>query len=324
MLTPAGYVTGGPEALHQLVHKATVLGYDASVVYFPADHPDPTADVYRCYAAPVAPAVVDAADSLVVVPETEVPRLLDLGAAQRGLWWLSVDNFVSRNEALRQQVQSAAPPLDLVYDTRSRCIHLAQSDYARQHLKSRGAGSLTLTDYIRSEIVEQSQQVRGGPKDDIVVYNAKKGMEFTEQLMAASSPAIEWVPLQNLTPSQVTGLLGRAKAYVDFGNHPGRDRIPREAALCGCCVLTGSRGSAGNPVDLPIPAAYRFEDADPATPGRVLERIEDVFKDYRTHADRFADYRGWIEGQEQAFTHEVFTALSTVEGHLRRTQRFSL
>jgi len=43
------------------------------------------------------------------------------------------------------------------------------------------------------------------------------------------------------------------KLYVDFGKHPGKDRMPREAAVHGCCIITGRRGAAGNPFDIPIP-----------------------------------------------------------------------
>jgi hypothetical protein len=327
VLCPAGYVTGGPEALHQLVHVADRLGFDASIVYFPQGHPAPTAPVFAQYRAPVAPYVVDAPDSLVVVPETEAPRLFELGRAQRGLWWLSVDNFVSRNEAARlaaqKSAQAATGPLDVVYDRAARCLHLTQSHYARTHVTSRGLTASMLTDYLRAELVEAAREAREDPKDDIVVYNPAKGAAFTQRLIEASAPGIEWVALQGLSPLEVAALLGRAKVYVDFGNHPGRDRIPREAALCGAAVLTGRRGSAGNDVDVPIPAAYKFDDEAPGVVGQVLGRIEEVLKDHAGHAARFAGYRETIEAQERAFTDEVFRVLAAVEAHQARTLAFA-
>ena len=47
-----------------------------------------------------------------------------------------------------------------------------------------------------------------------------------------------------MTPEQVVDLMSESKVYIDFGNHPGKDRIPREAVINGCCVITGVRGSA--------------------------------------------------------------------------------
>ncbi|MGC8677909.1 MAG: hypothetical protein ACP5UF_06830 [Hydrogenobaculum sp.] len=63
-----------------------------------------------------------------------------------------------------------------------------------------------------------------------------------------------------MTRDQVIETLQKAKVYIDFGNHPGKDRIPREAAILGCCVITGKRGSATFFEDVPIPEEYKFEE----------------------------------------------------------------
>jgi len=39
------------------------------------------------------------------------------------------------------------------------------------------------------------------------------------------------------------------QVYIDFGHHPGQDRLPREAVQCGCVVITGKRGS-GNQINI--------------------------------------------------------------------------
>lgn len=69
----------------------------------------------------------------------------------------------------------------------------------------------------------------------------KKGIKFTKKLIDKSI-GIKWIPIENMTTQQVKSLLGNSKVYVDFGNHPGKDRFPREAAIMGCCVITGKRG----------------------------------------------------------------------------------
>ena len=61
-----------------------------------------------------------------------------------------------------------------------------------------------------------------------------------------------------MTEREVEDCLSQAKVYIDFGGHPGKDRIPREAALCGCCVVTGRRGAAGNDVEVPINQSYKL------------------------------------------------------------------
>lgn len=41
------------------------------------------------------------------------------------------------------------------------------------------------------------------------------------------------------------------EALRGFRQPPGKDRMPREAAMPGCCVITGKRGAAANPFDIP-------------------------------------------------------------------------
>ena len=92
--------------------------------------------------------------------------------------------------------------------------------------------------------------------------------------MAASAGRLDWVPIENMTPREVGELLASAKVYVDFGEHPGRDRIPREAALAGCVVITGTRGSAGNGIDIPIPSEYVIGEDSPDAVNRIVAAIE--------------------------------------------------
>jgi len=61
---------------------------------------------------------------------------------------------------------------------------------------------------------------------------------------------------------EVIKLLQKAKVYIDFDYHPRKDRLPREAAILGCCVITRKRGSAKFFEDVPIPDEYKFEDKE--------------------------------------------------------------
>lgn len=322
VLCPASSVTGGPEALHQLVDAGQRLGYDMAMVYLPEDDPDPTPAVFRMYRPRVVRDIVDSPDSVVVVPETGTLQLLELRHATRALWWLSVEHYFSRAEALRRG--AARSPLDFVFDPRFEIVHLAQSEYARQWVAARGPNALMLTDYIRDEILDRSRALRGGPRENIVAYNPKKGLAFTQQLMAASPPEVQWVAIENMSPAEVAQLLGRAKVYVDFGPHPGRDRIPREAALCGCVVITNTQGSAGNAIDVPLPEGYKFDERHPLTVPLVLQRIAEAMVDHPTHAQRLLPYVQWIEDQRRLFTDEVFTFLATVEARQRARLRDGL
>ena len=92
--------------------------------------------------------------------------------------------------------------------------------------------------------------------------------------------------------------------YVDFGNHPGKDRIPREAAMSGCCVITGMRGAAGNPVDVMIPSKYKFDDKHAKISG-ILNCIRDIFSDYEKHYREQEEYRDKIRNEKAVFESEI-------------------
>ena len=137
------------------------------------------------------------------------------------------------------------------------------------------------------------------------MYNPRKGQDFTDQLIAAA-PDLHWAAIENMTPEQVQQLLAQAKVYIDFGTHPGKDRIPREAAISGCCVLTDRRGAAKFFKDVPIADQYKFADTAEEIPA-ILTRIRQVMRDYATAIQDFADYRAEIRQQRQQFEREVDT-----------------
>ena len=92
-----------------------------------------------------------------------------------------------------------------------------------------------------------------------------------------------------------------AKVYVDFGNHPGKDRIPREAAISGCCVITGMHGAAKFHEDVPIPNKYKVDDLEDLDVSHVRDLILDIFEHYDERIDDFEEYRTMIRGEKEKF-----------------------
>jgi hypothetical protein len=305
VISPPGPPTGGPEALHQLVHKAALLGHDAQVFYVP-DVEGPVREAYRAYNTRRATQLLDTPDSVIVVPEILPQVLPRFEFARRMLWWLSVDNAL-QIESERKQINpdQSRFTLESTFAPEHRVEHLAQSEYARTYLAERGIAARMLTDYLSADFVGQARNRQASPKRDIVAFNPKKGFEFTQQLMAASAGRLDWVPIENMTPTEVGELLGSAKVYVDFGGHPGRDRIPREAALGGCVVITGTRGSAGNGIDVPIPGEFVIGEDTPDAVNRIVAVIEGAMSGFAAASAAFDSYRTWIAGHEDAFAAEV-------------------
>ena len=94
--------------------------------------------------------------------------------------------------------------------------------------------------------------------------------------------------------------------YIDFGNHPGKDRLPREVALNGCCVITGRRGAAKNDVDIPIPNGYKF-DENLVPPQQIIDRIRYVLDNYETCVKEMNDYRKHILLEKEEFEQQIIS-----------------
>lgn len=299
-------VTGGTEALHQLVHVLRLAGHDAAIVYLPFGVPFQCAERFRIYDAPSSE-LVDARDVLIVVPEVATRLVRSVRQARTAIWWLSVDNYFS--------MTGESAFLDLIRRYRSLfncrvplselrgCHHFVQSEYAAEFLRKAGIDSSPLSDYLGSQHLS-NPVTAVGEKRDMVVYNPKKGQRETARLRDAN-PDLEFVPIQNMTPRDVTELLFEAKLYVDFGHHPGKDRLPREAVLAGCCIVTGRRGAARNTIDIPIPESYKLDESRREFVDNFRERVGSIFKDFEKHSQRFDPYRKRIRGEPLEFERQV-------------------
>ena len=115
-----------------------------------------------------------------------------------------------------------------------------------------------------------------------------------------------------MTTEEVKQLLAKSKVYIDFGHHPGKDRFPREAAIMGCCIITGQRGAAGNGRDIEIPSKYKFKDSTAAIP-QICCTIEDCLEHYEDRIDDFTEYRNKIWQEKAQFYREAENVLNEIE-----------
>lgn len=301
---PAESVTGGPEALHQLVDALVELGAPVAMAYLAPRPEQPfreavttaaTPPVYDRYRVPLWRAPLpDDSDVVVILPEVWSSVASEFAEARVGLWWLSVDNNLI--SGLGRYFERPRPPRPVV--------HLYQSAYARAYLEAHGVAGYRLGDYLAAEHLAAPTSSERGRR---IAFNPKKGFETTMEIIRRGLELgldAEWVPIAGLDPAGVAALLTRCRVYVDFGPHPGMDRLPREAALAGCCVVTGRRGAAGFPEDVPIPDRFRVPDADL---DRAVETIAACLDDPAASA-AFEPYRNWIRGQRGRFFDDVAAA----------------
>jgi hypothetical protein len=276
-------------------------------------------EAYAHYDVPVVPQVPDSVESVVVVAETAATLLPRWQRARTVVWWLSVDNFFVVNGVPTPTSVDADPEvLRALCASGPAVTHVVQSEYARQFLAARRVPSTVLTDYLSDGFLARAKETQPEPKRDVVLYNPKKGLAFTERLMEASQGLLTWQAIEGLDARGMADLLAGAKLYVDFGEHPGRDRIPREAAVSGCAVITGSRGAAGNGVDVPIPGRFVLDEQAPDVVERFLETATHTLAQFDQVTREFDPYRDWVAGQRDAFVAETGAVLAAVRRPLLR------
>ena len=305
LLCPANVRTGGPEALHQLGRALRDLGHDARMVYVSRDAEpvvtpgvlrfapiaDPMPDAYAPYDLPHTFEIRDDAANALVISEMWPRILRSVSRLSPYMWWLSIDNGLNavRDFGGFDAIRSA------------RCQHLCQSYYALSYLLARNIPGLALFDYTASEHLAAAGTSQT-PRIDRILYPAR-GRWFTGWLRRWA-PDLPWQEIAGFTPDQVRELFLTSKLYVDFGSHPGKDRMPREAAILGCCVITGQRGAAGNPFDVPLLARYKFKDSRLRIP-EIARAIRTVMAGYDQCVVDFATYRRTIEGERLEFNAQV-------------------
>lgn len=334
---PANIATGGPELLHQLgSHLINDLNVAAFIYYYNFDNSKfktPVHPEYESYNVPYVleiPKSEDIENNILIVPEilsglSLLPKYKNL---RKGCWFLSVDNYYFSRMTLRDFFFSRALNKlmkllhkQILFDifSEANLKKLAKKyDYKNDNLLKlanfymvnsyRGLNWFRelkplyyLSEYLNPTFLEIQTDL--SKKEDIVAYNPKKGFAFTKKIIS-SAKDIKFIPLINMSREEVIETLKKAKVYIDFGNHPGKDRLPREAAILDCCIITDKRGSAAFFEDVPIPEQYKFEDKEENIP-KILEKIKDCFVNFEERNKDFNYYRQVIKNEPQMFVEDL-------------------
>lgn len=306
IVCPAGIESGGPELAHQLCYELNKLGKNAYMYYAQSNRLEPVdvcaPEKYIKYGTEHVVDIreVENKENVLIVPEGTTGWLNGIEKCIKVLWWMSVDNYI-RNTSER----------DLPYIKQNVDIHLVQSKYAYEYVKNKVGISeekiMYLSDYIGEKYFMDIPEVK---RMDMALYNPKKGLDRIAPVIQATSDHLKWIPLINLTEEDMIAYMHIAKVYVDFGDHPGKDRIPREAAVCGCCVVTNKRGSAGYFEDVPIPDKYKVEDSDVEYISQLLKNIS---QNYDEAKKDFDDYREIIGKEKETFHRETMEFVDRIE-----------
>lgn len=283
VVCPANCATGGPEAIHWLVSGLNKIeGVDARIWYWGSNNNQPTPKEYKVYCCEYVTELPEGYDGTIIYPEIWANHALDHPECTNAVWWLGLDAYAGWTPA---EGRGAF----LVND---EIIHIVQSEYARDLLKQLGVKHIVkCTDIVNADFYADYTEEE---RSDVVLYNPAKATPFMHRLMAECTE-IEFKPITGMTREQVIDTMRHAKLYVDFGEFPGRERMPREAALCGCCLVTSKIGAAAYNEDFAY--NYKFESKDSHI-WAIEHKIRYILKNYAECRKDFDEFRKLLKSDK--------------------------
>lgn len=323
VMAPYHYASGGPELAHQLVDYLRDKGKEAYICYVRdckvvTDKAEVTKE-YTRYNIKISNEVVDISDNVLIIPETYLYFIPQFRNIKICVWWMSVDHAIERlgfDDSLHYS-KSFFDKLRVIKHFRDykgkytikdlknedyRLTHFYQATYIQQFLYGLGLNRvIRLTDYINPDILNNVDTSKN--KEDIILYNPVKGIEYTSNVMKVL-PGFKFVALKGFNREQLNDIFDRAKLYIDFGSFPGKDRLPREAAIHNCCIITGKFGASKYFEDVPIDSKYKF-DMNHANYHEIKDCVEDVLQNYDSRINDFEYLRETIKHEQENFYREI-------------------
>jgi hypothetical protein len=209
----------------------------------------------------------------------------------------------TRNSGARTMIAAPIEAVSIDYAQRTvrRKINFGtQSFYGqsfvRRHLNS---DAFLLTDYPRP--MPDLSDVRRQP--GLVSYNGAKGRWKIDELRALL-PEVEFRPIEGMSFEDVRRTLATSSLYVEIGHLPGRDRLPREAALVGTPTVLLARGAGFCWQDFPIGVDYRIPySIDWAQ--QMAPVIAAALDDPSVIRSAQEPFRHWVAGEKDRYEQAV-------------------
>ena len=311
IFSPVDTITGGPEALHQLAYTIRQSGAEAGMAYFAKDktievsatHIRPQTnegralEVYSCYEPKAYTDIELRETDLLVFPEILSEFASMDFVCHKAIWWLSVDNALSVNLALRY------PRMPQPLFRNREIIHFYQSAYARQFLLEHGAKKLVpLSDFTKLDDVIKWISNPFERTVDIALFPTK-GAELA-QAFVNQAPEFSYILIQKMTRAEVGTALRQTKVYIDFGGQPGKDRVPREAAISGNVIFLHHQGAGSYYEDCPLDDIYLFTEEDVRS-GNLKARIQLAIHNIAENFQLQTYYRHRVLNEKSEFDMQV-------------------
>ena len=209
----------------------------------------------------------------------------------------------TRSLGSRRAIATPVEALSIDYAERTvrRDINFGTQSYygqafVRRHL---GREAFMLSDYPRA--MPSIGDVKRKP--NLVTYNGAKGQWKIDDLRSRL-PDVEFRPIQGMSREEVYQALAQSTLYIEIGHLPGRDRLPREAALLGTPTVLLARGAGFCWEDFPLGVDYRIPyTVDWAD--RMAPVIRESLADQKHVLAEQEEFRNWVQGEKERYDQAI-------------------
>ena len=337
ILAPANTFTGGPECLHQLAYyMSKIFKVKTLIYYLPNENKNPVHKNFKHYKVNFTNIIEDQKDNILIMPEhfMFLKYGLKYSNIQKIIWWLSVDNYFGykfhyqNKKIIRSIIKipfniikifnkitnfyfgvfTYQDYLKIFYnfsnlsqqeEIKQASTHLMQSYYAYDYLKDKIKNSYFLFDFQNKKLLKSSKGFN--KKENLVCYSHKSN-NFINLLNKLSNT--KFIELKGFTSQQIIKIFKKSKIYIDFGYHPGKDKMPREAVLFNNCIITNNKGSAKNKFDIPIKNQFKFKQNYNEL-DIINSLIEILLKNYKKEVRKFSNYKKKVLDEEKVFKKQL-------------------
>ncbi|MDE6667921.1 MAG: hypothetical protein K2K38_06205 [Clostridia bacterium] len=266
--------------------------------------------------------VVDDKKNIIIAPEAGTWVFRNYKKLRKSVWWLSYNNFdglTGFSKALHSKIKNFIKfflNLFLSKDNKYKydgaypdkllkgVCHFCGSKYAYSKLIERRYENVEMLveplslEYIKAGM---SKDLTTQNRSDKIPYNPAKPSRIMEMLLKRDD--LEFVPIKNMEISEIIELFRNTKLYIDFGEFPGPERLPKESVYNGTCLIVGKRNAAENDFDVAIPDKFKIVDYE--NEELVVENIKEVLANYDKYIDEFEYFRNKIDNLENNFINSI-------------------
>jgi len=199
-------------------------------------------------------------------------------------------------------------------------IHISNSYFAADFIENvMLKKTYILHNPVRDEFYNNLSE---NSRDKIILFGQKTKKRVVRYVQK-KFPDFICIRLKRKDIIEVINLYKKSILFIEMGNFPGRDRMPREAVLSGCVVLISLTGSAAYNNDFNLPDYYKINTNKKYLP-LLVKKIKHITSDYLYHYHNMQQFLDDLRIEKDSFNDKVKDIFDKIISDSTKNNDFSV